>query len=67
MGDVLILSRGEVEGYLAQLLLLVGSQLGLDVYLPLWVDESAVVWIRGRILAGRDSTKGGLLEVVGIL
>lgn len=42
-GDKLVLSRGGVESYLAYWLLLLGAQLGLDVYLPLLLNKPAVV------------------------
>jgi hypothetical protein len=39
----LVLSSGWIEGDLAELLLLVGCQLGLDVNLAVRVNEAALV------------------------
>lgn len=42
-GNELVLSRGGIESYLVQLLLLVRRQLGLNMDLPLLVNKTAVV------------------------
>lgn len=43
VGYELVLSSGWIEGDLTELLLLVGCQLGLDVNLPVRVNEAALV------------------------
>lgn len=66
---LLVVSRGRIESRLAQLLLLFGRQLGLDVYLGLVLLEAALVGFGvGRlVLAGGDAPDGRWLKVVRIL
>lgn len=65
VGNVLVLSRSWIEGYLA-LVLVVGGQLGWDVNL---MAKTALVDLRvwGLILIGRNASECGLLKLVGVL
>lgn len=65
MGHVWVLSRNLIEGCLA-LVLVIGGQLGWDVYL---MAKAAIVdfGIRRLVLVGRNASKCGLLKLVGVL
>lgn len=67
MGNELILSRRGIESYLAELLM-VGSQLGLCVYVTLLAEVAIVnvrVWRLVRV--GGYATEGGLLKLLRVL